>query len=104
MDFCSFSKAKGALTSHRRWQVGDEGNMWMGVSGPENPASSVAVCLAKSSPLPSKKASLDSVLHLNTANLGFLYLFLREISSFTLIGVCLLAYRPRSFHQHLIKR
>lgn len=46
----------------------------MGVAVPENTASSVAVYLAKSSPLPSKNASLNSVLHLNTANLGLLSL------------------------------
>lgn len=40
----------------------------------ENPALSVAVCLAKPSPLPSKNASLDSVHHLKAANLGLLSL------------------------------
>lgn len=62
------------MASNRKWQVGDKGNTWIGVAVPENPASCVAVCLAKSSPLPSKNASLNSVLHLNTANLGLLSL------------------------------
>lgn len=89
------------MASYHKWQVGDKGNIWMGVVVPENPASAVAVHLAKSSPLSAKNASLDNVLHLNTAKACSL--FLREISSFTLIGVWLLSYGPRSFHQHLTK-
>jgi len=46
----------------------------MSVAVPENPAASAAVRLAESSPLPAKDASLDSVLHLNTADPGSLSL------------------------------
>lgn len=61
------------MTNYKKRHVGDEGNT-LRVPVPENPASSVAVCLAKFSPLPSKNASLDDVLHLNSANLGLLSL------------------------------
>lgn len=58
------------MTSYRKWQVGDRGNACMGVAVPGNPASFVDVYLAKSSPVSSNSLSLDSAIHLSSANLG----------------------------------
>lgn len=46
LDFCSISKAQGAMTGYRKWQVGGEDTTCIGVAVPEIPASSA--CLAKS--------------------------------------------------------